>query len=42
MSENDKQIEQMQKLIAEIEKHNYNYYVLDRPTISDAEYDKLY
>ena len=42
MSENDKQIEQMKKLIAEIEKHNYNYYVLDRPTISDAEYDKLY
>ena len=21
---------------------NYNYYVLDNPTISDAEYDELY
>ncbi|HEX6507733.1 MAG TPA: NAD-dependent DNA ligase LigA [Chloroflexota bacterium] len=25
----------------EIEQHNYNYYVLDRPTITDAEYDAL-
>ena len=35
-------IEEMKKLIAEIEKHNYNYYVLDNPSISDSEYDKLY
>lgn len=35
-------ISQMQKLIDEIKKHNYNYYVLDNPTISDKEYDKLY
>ena len=34
--------QEMQLLIKEIEKHNYNYYVLDTPTISDAEYDKLY
>lgn len=34
--------EKMQALIKEIDKHNYNYYVLDNPTISDAEYDKLY
>ena len=26
----------------EINKHNYNYYVLDNPTISDYEYDKLF
>ena len=26
----------------EIATHNRNYYVLDRPTISDAEYDALY
>ena len=26
----------------EIERHNYAYYVLDRPTIPDAEYDRLY
>lgn len=35
-------VKKMEKLIAEIEKHNYNYYVLDNPTISDSEYDKLY
>lgn len=35
-------IEEMKSLISEIEKHNYNYYVLDNPTISDSEYDKLY
>src|SRR5579884_1034115 len=25
----------------EIERHNYNYYVLDSPTITDGEYDAL-
>ena len=35
-------LEKMKELIKEIEKHNYNYYVLDNPTISDVEYDKLY
>jgi DNA ligase (NAD+) len=29
------------QLSAEIEKHNHNYYVLDKPTISDFEFDKL-
>jgi DNA ligase (NAD+) len=29
-------------LRAEIERHNYAYYVLDAPTIPDAEYDKLF
>lgn len=29
-------------LTAEVNKHNKNYYVYDNPTISDAEYDKLY
>ena len=42
MANNDEKIEEMKKLIKEIEKHNYNYYVLDNPTISDSEYDKLY
>lgn len=28
-------------LSTELEKHNYNYYVLDNPTISDFEFDKL-
>ena len=38
----EKVIEKMKELISVIEKHNYNYYVLDNPTISDGEYDKLY
>lgn len=42
MVNNDEKIEKMKELIKEIEKHNYNYYVLDNPTISDSEYDKLY
>lgn len=29
-------------LIEEIWKHNYQYYVLDQPQISDAQYDALY
>lgn len=32
----------MRELIEEINKHNYNYYTLMMPTISDAEYDALY
>lgn len=34
--------ERLKWLIQEINKHNKNYYVYDNPTISDAEYDKLY
>jgi DNA ligase (NAD+) len=30
------------ELRAEIERHNHAYYVLDKPTIPDAEYDKLF
>ncbi|MGE5758541.1 MAG: NAD-dependent DNA ligase LigA [Sideroxydans sp.] len=30
------------RLRAEIERHNHAYYVLDAPTIPDAEYDKLF
>src|SRR5574342_288327 len=29
-------------LRAEIGKHDYRYYVLDRPSITDAEYDRLF
>ena len=29
-------------LRAQIRRHDYAYYVLDRPTISDAEYDELF
>ena len=30
------------ELRAEIEKHNYQYYVLDAPLIADAEFDRLF
>ena len=32
----------MKTLIQEINKHNHNYYTLDQPAISDAEWDALY
>ncbi len=35
-------MDRMKELVEELDKHIYNYYVLDNPTISDAEYDKLY
>jgi DNA ligase (NAD+) len=33
---------QIEHLIAEINEHNYRYYVLDAPVISDQEYDQLF
>ncbi len=30
------------QLRAKLEEHNYNYYVLDAPTVTDAEYDLLF
>lgn len=35
-------INQIKKLTAELLTHCHNYYVLDNPTISDAEYDKKF
>lgn len=34
--------EKVKNLRDEINKHNYNYYVMDNPTISDYEYDNLF
>ena len=34
--------ERARELRAEIEKHNHQYYVLDTPLISDADYDRLF
>src|SRR6056297_2531379 len=31
----------IQQLRETINEHNYRYYVLDQPTVSDAEYDRL-
>ena len=33
--------EEIEKLREELNRHNYNYYVLDNPTISDFEYDAM-
>ena len=38
----EKKLERLRFLTEEVNKHNINYYVYDNPTISDAEYDKLY
>ncbi len=37
----DEVTQRVAKLRAEINHHNYRYYVLDSPEISDAEYDEL-
>lgn len=34
--------DRIRKLCEEIEKHNYHYYVLDKPIISDQQYDLLF
>jgi DNA ligase (NAD+) len=34
--------ERVRELRAEIERHNHAYYVLDAPTVPDAEYDRLF
>lgn len=35
-------LESYRKLCAQLRYHNYRYYVLDQPEISDAEYDSLF
>ncbi len=35
-------VQRIAQLRAEIERHNHAYYVLDAPTIPDAEYDRLF
>ena len=40
--EKENSLKRMKELIEQINEHNYNYYSLDTPTISDAEWDKLY
>ncbi len=43
MSPSDKKtIERIKALREQINRHNYLYYVLDNPEISDAEYDRLF
>jgi len=39
---NKKELAKIKKLRADIGKHNYSYYVLDDPDITDSAYDKLF
>ena len=32
--------EQIESIVKELNEHNYSYYVLAQPTLSDFEYDK--
>jgi len=41
MKPSQKMVMQASSLRDEIDRHNYHYYVLDAPTIPDAEYDRL-
>jgi len=34
-------LDRIKELTEQLNRHNYNYYVLDNPTISDYEFDKL-
>jgi len=34
--------QKIEKLVKEINEHNYRYHVLDAPVVSDAEYDQLF
>jgi len=35
-------IQQIEHLRKKINEHNYHYYVLDNPAITDAEFDELF
>ncbi len=35
-------MDRMKELVALLNRYGYEYYVLDNPTVSDGEYDKLY
>ncbi len=37
----DEQLKKIAQLRCELHEHNYRYYILDNPQISDSEYDKL-
>ena len=39
---NEKKKQEIEKLVKDLNVYNYHYHVLDKPIISDGEYDKLY
>jgi DNA ligase (NAD+) len=42
MSDRETKIKRIHELVEELNKHAYDYYVLDNPSVSDKEYDKKY
>lgn len=42
MTAHSKVAKRIQELVSKIQHHDYSYYVLDNPEISDAEYDALF
>ena len=42
MEYNKTSMEEIKKLVVLLNEYAYKYYVLDNPSVSDAEYDKLY
>jgi len=42
MKSKDLAARRIEQLSEQIEKHNHHYYVLDKPLISDQEYDPLF
>ena len=41
MDELERDRRRMEELTALLNRYNHEYYVLDNPTVSDAEYDSL-
>ncbi|WP_038817985.1 DNA ligase LigA-related protein, partial [Pseudomonas aeruginosa] len=42
MTDTQAAAERIAQLRTELDTHNYRYYVLDEPSIPDAEYDRLF
>ena len=38
----DTRLEEMRELVVQLNRYAYEYYTLDNPSVSDAEYDRLY
>ena len=36
------ELERVAALTEQLNAHNYSYYVLDQPSVPDAEYDRLF
>lgn len=42
MTDSQTAAERIAQLRSELDDHNYRYYVLDEPSVPDAEYDRLF